>query len=125
VISGISQIIVPVEDLDRAKQFWTERMGFEAARDETYGDERWVEVQPPGAAPRLVLSPRSPDEPRREVREMLPHSDVFFTCEDIEQTYKKLAERGVHFPTPPAQQHFGWWALFEDDAGTRYALTQS
>jgi hypothetical protein len=26
---------------------------------------------------------------------------------------------------PPARQHFGWWALFEDNEGTRYALGQS
>ena len=25
---------------------------------------------------------------------------------------------------PPARQHFGWWALFEDNEGTRYALGQ-
>jgi hypothetical protein len=25
---------------------------------------------------------------------------------------------------PPERQHFGWWALFEDPDGTRYALGQ-
>jgi hypothetical protein len=23
---------------------------------------------------------------------------------------------------PPSEQHFGWWSLFEDNEGTRYAL---
>jgi lactoylglutathione lyase len=30
----------------------------------------------------------------------------------------------VKFPLPPARQHFGWWALFADNEGTRYALGQ-
>jgi hypothetical protein len=30
--------------------------------------------------------------------------------------------RGVEVPVPPERQHFGWWALFEDPDGTRYAL---
>ena len=36
----------------------------------------------------------------------------------------ELRARGVEFPLPPARQHFGWWALFEDNEGTRYALGQ-
>ena len=54
----------------------------------------------------------------------LPHSDVFFTCADIQQTYAELTERGVTFPTPPTRMHFGWWSLFTDQDGTRYALGQ-
>jgi hypothetical protein len=33
------------------------------------------------------------------------------------------SERGVDFAAPPARMHFGWWALFRDQDGTRYALT--
>jgi hypothetical protein len=28
-------------------------------------------------------------------------------------------------PAPPTNEPFGWWALFEDNEGTRYALEQS
>lgn len=53
---------------------------------------------------------------------MTPHSPVFVTCDDIEQTHRELTERRVPFPSPPARPHFGWWALSEDPDGTRYAL---
>jgi predicted enzyme related to lactoylglutathione lyase len=122
MISGISKVVVPVDDQERAKEFWTTRLGFELRRDESYGDERWIEVGPPGAGPVLVLSPRAADEPKREVPDALPHSPVFFNCPDIEATYREMSERGVAFPVPPQQQHFGWWSLFEDPDGTRYAL---
>ena len=54
----------------------------------------------------------------------LPHSALFFECAEIESTYTLLSARGVKFPVPPPRQHFGWWALFEDNEGTRYALSQ-
>jgi lactoylglutathione lyase len=124
MISGISKIVVPVDDQAGAKEFWTSRVGFEVVSDESYGDERWIEVRPPSGGPVIVLSPRTDAEPRREARGELPHSPVFFTCHDIEATHRELVERGVRFPVPPARMHFGWWSLFEDDDGTRYALGQ-
>ena len=72
----------------------------------------------------LVLSARAADEPRPEVSDELPHSPVFFTCEDIQETYRELVERGVRFPAPPAEMPFGWWSMFEDSEGTRYARGQ-
>src|SRR5215211_5499809 len=123
MISGVSKVVLPVDDQERAKEFWTTRMGFELRRDESYGDERWIEVSPPDGWPLLVLSPRA-DEPKREVPDELPHSPVFFNCADIEATYRELSERGVRFPAPPRRLPFGWWALFEDPDGTRYALGQ-
>jgi predicted enzyme related to lactoylglutathione lyase len=124
MITGVSKVVVPVDDQQQAVEFWTQRLGFELRRDESYGDERWVEVSPPSGAPLLVLSPRSTGDPRREVPDDLPHSPVFFDCADIEATHRELVQRGVAFPVPPSRQHFGWWALFEDPDGTRYALGQ-
>jgi lactoylglutathione lyase len=123
MITGVSKVIVPVDDEVQAKEFWTTVMGFEVVRDETYGDERWIEVKPPGQQLLLVLSRRSPDEPRRTASDQLPHSDLFFNCDDIQQTYAELTDRGVKFPAP-AQLQFGWWSMFEDNEGTRYALGQ-
>jgi lactoylglutathione lyase len=124
VISRVSKVVVPVENQQAALNFWTTSMGFEVVRDDQYGDERWIEVRPPEQDLLLVLSPRSPGESRRTVPDQLPHSDLFFDCADIEKTYAELTARGVRFPVPPARQHFGWWALFEDNEGTRYSLGQ-
>jgi len=124
MIQGVSKVVVPVGDQERAKRFWTQRMGFVVTVDEPYGEERWIEVVPPDKGVVLVLAPRQPGDRRPEVPEMLPHSPVFFSCDDIQQTYQELTGRGVRFPTPPVEMPFGWWSLFEDDEGTRYALQQ-
>jgi predicted enzyme related to lactoylglutathione lyase len=121
MITGVRKVNVPVGDQERAKRFWTEAVGFTATRDETYGDERWIEVTPPDGSVVLVLSPDR-GQPKPEVPAELPHSPLFFHADDVQATYRELSERGVKFPHPPKQMHFGWWALFEDPDGTRYAL---
>ena len=125
MISGVSQVVLPVRDQDAALEFWTERIGFELVRDETFGDERWIEVRPPERSLLIVLGPRPRDDPGASVRDEHPQSPVYFTCEDIEATHRELRDRGVEFPTPPVRMHFGWWAMFADQDGTRYALGQS
>jgi len=124
MIDSVAKVIVPVDDQEGAREFWTTRAGFAASRDETFGGERWIEVAPPGGGPVLVLSPRPPGQPRPDAPDTLPHSPVFFTCEDIHRTYSEMRARGVEFPAPPVQMHFGWWAMFADPDGTRYALGQ-
>jgi predicted enzyme related to lactoylglutathione lyase len=125
MIQGVSKVVVSVADQERAKQFWTQRIGFAVTVDEPYGDHgRWIEVVPPDKGVVLVLSPRQPGEQLPEIPEMMPHSPVLFACDDIQQTYQELTSRGVRFPTAPTKMPFGWWSLFEDDDGTRYALEQ-
>jgi predicted enzyme related to lactoylglutathione lyase len=124
VIDVVSKVIVAVDDQQSALEFWTTRIGFEVTQDDSYGDERWIEVTPPGGGPVLVLSPRPAGQPRPEVPDTLPHSPFFFSCENLEQTHRELSGRGVDFPVPPTEMHFGWWSMFTDPDGTRYALAQ-
>ena len=120
----VKQLIVPVDDQEQAKKFWVEQMGFEIINDQTFGDERWIEVSPPGQSLVMVLSLRTPAEIRPNAPDHLPHSIIHFTCDDVEKTYQEVSARGVKFPVPPEKQHWGWWSMFEDQEGTRYALGQ-
>jgi lactoylglutathione lyase len=121
VIEGVSQVIVEVEDQDRALRFWTETIEFELVRDAPYGEGgRWIEVRTRDQATRLVLALRQGDRPTAP--EELPTSPVFFCCDDLPGTYVELGARGVEFPQPPVQQSWGWWSMFQDQEGNRFAL---
>lgn len=120
----VSKVVIPVDDQSAALAFWTERLGFEVVTDAPYGNERWLEVRAPDQGLTLVISQREAWEPHREPPAHLPTSPVMFDCDDIEETYRWMSANGVKFPQPPVQQPFGWWALFEDDQGERYALSQ-
>lgn len=124
MIRGVNQVVLHVEDQERAKRFWVETMGFELAEDSPYGEERWLSIRTPDGATRLVLSKREPGWSPGPVRDGVPHSPVFFYADDVQATYRELSAKGVKFPEPPSKQFFGWWSMFEDPDGTRYALGQ-
>jgi lactoylglutathione lyase len=120
VIEGVSKVVIDVDDQSRALRFWTKTMGFELNQDTSYGEERWVEVRTPDDGLILVLSPRREDRP--DAPDLLPTSNVFFCCDDLVRTYEELRSRGVKFPQPPVELSFGWWSLFQDQEGNRFAL---
>jgi predicted enzyme related to lactoylglutathione lyase len=121
VIEGVSQVIVEVEDQDRALKFWTETMEFELAQDAPYGEAgRWIEVRTQDKATILVLRLRQ--GARTTAPAELPTSNVFFYCDDLPRTFDELRARGVEFPQPPVQQSWGWWSMFQDQEGNRFAL---
>jgi predicted enzyme related to lactoylglutathione lyase len=121
MIGGVTQVVVEVEDQDRAKRFWTEQLGFQLVQDAPYGQERWLEVRTPDQAVVLVLALRQGERPTAP-HPSLPTSNVMFYAQDLQQTYQELTARGVEFPQPPVHQPFGWWSLFADPDGNRFAL---
>ena len=120
MLEGVSKVVIEVEDQDRALGFWTETLDFEVHQDTPYGEERWVEVRAPDEGVILVLSPRVDERP--STSDMLPTSKVFFYCDDLIETYEELRSRGVEFAQPPVELSFGWWSLFQDREGNRFAL---
>jgi predicted enzyme related to lactoylglutathione lyase len=120
VIEGVSKVVIDVVDQARALRFWTETLGFKLNQDAPCGDERWVEVRTPDTGLILVLSPRQAERP--SATDVLPTSNVFFHCEDLARTFEELRSRGVVFPQPPVELSFGWWSLFQDQEGNRFAL---
>ena len=85
------------------------------------GRKRWLEVRTPDKAVVVVLALRKGPRPTPP-DPSLPTSNVFFYAEDLQQTHQELTARGVEFPLPPVQQPFGWWSLFQDSDGNRFAL---
>jgi predicted enzyme related to lactoylglutathione lyase len=119
---GVTAVQIEVEDQDRAKEFWTEKMGFEIFQDEPYKDDwRWVELRTPDKAVILGLSRREGERPV-PADEMLPTSNVWFYTDDLPQAYEDLTARGVKFPVAPAEMPWGWWSIFEDTEGNRFVL---
>ncbi len=49
-------VVVPVSDVDRAKAFYTEQLGFHADHDHTVSDKmRFVQLTPPGSGCSIAL----------------------------------------------------------------------
>lgn len=124
MIRGVNQVVLYVQDQEVARRFWVDTIGCTLAEDSPYGEERWLSVLTPDGATKLVLGKRPPEWTAPVVRDGIPHSDVFFYADDVEKTYRELTEKGVEFPEPPSKRFFGWWSMFADPDGVRYALGQ-
>ena len=124
-IRGVSKVVIGVRDQERARRFWAETVGFEVTTDMPYGDAgRWIELTSADGHTVLVLSADPDDQPRFPVRDGVPTANFFLYTDDVVVTHAELSAEGVEFPSPPTRQPWGWWAMFEDPEGNRFALQQ-
>ncbi|GFE22858.1 VOC family protein [Streptomyces libani] len=89
---------VPVTDVERAKRFYSEQMGFAVDHDMSLGDEaRIVQLTPPGSGCSIVIGAGS------GVTEVQPGSlqGLQLVVPDIAAARAQLVERGV--PAGPVQ----------------------
>ncbi len=81
---------VPVSDVDRAKAFYTERVGFTADHDVAPSDTmRVVQLTPPGSACSIVIGTGISDMPPGSVK------GLHLVVADIHKAHESLAGRGV------------------------------
>jgi catechol 2,3-dioxygenase-like lactoylglutathione lyase family enzyme len=81
---------LPVSDVDRAKAFYTEQVGFNADLDETFGDTfRVVQLTPPGSACSIAIGVGIVDTPPGSVK------GLHLVVDDIHATRATLLEHGV------------------------------
>jgi len=63
-ISNIGVAMFTIADQDAAIAFYTQKLGWDLRSDVPFqGDNRWVEVAPPGSATRLALNPPMGGQP--------------------------------------------------------------
>jgi catechol 2,3-dioxygenase-like lactoylglutathione lyase family enzyme len=60
-ITGVRTFGIPVRDQTRALEFYVDTLGLEKRVDMMFGQERWIEVAPPGSPTTLALV-RGPDQ---------------------------------------------------------------
>jgi catechol 2,3-dioxygenase-like lactoylglutathione lyase family enzyme len=120
-IKQVGIAMVPVSDVDRAIEFYVDKLGFEKRSDVPFGDgERWVEVAPPGSTAGLALVP-----PRGDVS-VGGSSRVAFNTDDADAAHSDLQARGVDVdaevmrmgdPVPPM-----FW--FRDQDGNTHLIVE-
>ena len=109
-------IQVPVSDIDRAKEFYVEKVGFIADHDHQVSDElRFVQLTPPGSACSIALTSGA--------HQMAPGSldGLQMVVDDAEASRSELAERGVEVSDV---QVFPWgsFVFFKDPDGNGWTL---
>jgi catechol 2,3-dioxygenase-like lactoylglutathione lyase family enzyme len=111
-------VAVPVSDVDSAKAFYTEKVGFNADHDHRVSDElRFVQLTPSGSACSIALGNGIVDTPPGSVK------GLQLVVPDIKAAHAELTERGVDASDV---QEFPWgsFVFFDDPDGNGWAVQQ-
>jgi catechol 2,3-dioxygenase-like lactoylglutathione lyase family enzyme len=111
-------VAIPVSDVDRAKSFYVEQVGFHPDHDHTVSDEiRFVQLTPPGSACSIALG--------RGLTGAAPGSveGVQLVVDDAARAREELLGRGVEVSEV---QNFPWgsFVFFSDPDGNKWSIQQ-
>ena len=111
-------VAIPVSDVDRAKAFYTEKVGFNADHDHRVSDEvRFVQLTPPGSACSIALGTGISQAEPGSVQGMQ------MVVPDVEAARAELVGRGMEVSEV---QEFAWgsFVFFSDPDGNGWAVQQ-
>ncbi|MBN9383028.1 MAG: VOC family protein [Chitinophagaceae bacterium] len=134
MITKVTHMCVYVLDQDSAYDFYVNKLGFKVHTDAPMGpDARWLTVTPP-AQPELEITlflvkegGVFDAETTRTMRNLVKKGTfgaAVFTCQDLMTTYEELKVKGVEFIKTPTKEFYGYEALFKDDSGNWFSLSQ-
>jgi catechol 2,3-dioxygenase-like lactoylglutathione lyase family enzyme len=126
-------VLLPVTDVDRAKAFYVDKLGFNLDVDHTISDEfRVVQMTPPGSACSITIGKGMTDAEPGSVR------GTHLCVDDIVAVRKELVDRGVevdeihHYeagqrqPGPdPDRSRYNSFAGFKDPDGNTWVLQEA
>jgi predicted enzyme related to lactoylglutathione lyase len=111
-------VAVPVTDVDRAKAFYVDQVGFHPDHDHRVTDQlRFVQLTPPGSACSIVIGTGT--------TQMAPGSQkgLQVVVADVEAVREALTGRGVE-TTEVDKQPWGWFIYFSNPDGNTWSVQQ-
>jgi catechol 2,3-dioxygenase-like lactoylglutathione lyase family enzyme len=114
----IELIAIPVTDVDRAKTFYVEKVGFNLDHDHTVSEDiRFVQLTPAGSACSIAIGKGVTDATPGSVQ------GIQMVVSDIQAAHRELSDRGVDVSDV---QVFPWghFVFFADPDGNRWAVQQ-
>jgi predicted enzyme related to lactoylglutathione lyase len=125
-------VVVPVADVDRAKAFYADQVGFHVDVDHRAGDTfRVVQLTPPGSACSITIGTGMPQGEPGSVQ------GLHLVVVDIDAARAELVERGVdvseifHFGEggrvsgpDPERRDYGSFMAFSDPDGNSWAVQE-
>ena len=111
-------IIVPVSDVDRAKAFYTEKLGFHADFDQQVNENlRFVQLTPQGSACSIAIGVGITNKQPGSLEGLL------MVVADVRAVREELLKRGAEVSEVDVQD-WGHFVYFSDPDGNRWSLQQ-
>jgi catechol 2,3-dioxygenase-like lactoylglutathione lyase family enzyme len=111
-------VYLPVSDVDRAKAFYTERVGFVADHDQRVNERlRFVQLTPPGSACSIAIGEGLMDAPPGSA------PNLQLVVADIQVARSELLGRGLEVGDVDVQP-WGSFLYFDDPDGNHWSIQQ-
>jgi catechol 2,3-dioxygenase-like lactoylglutathione lyase family enzyme len=119
---------VMVDDQQKAKEYYTEKLGFVIKHDIPMGEYSWLTVVPPGEGDgvELLLEPTA-FPPSKIYQKQLFDANIpatMFGVYSVDNTYQTLKEKGVTFKTEPTTMGDVRIAVFDDTCGNLIQIVE-
>lgn len=114
----IEVIFVPVTDVDRAKEFYVEKLGFSLDHDHKVEEGlRFVQLTPEGSGCSIAIG--------EGLTEMKPGTlqGVMMVVDDVRAVREELLDKGVEASEPDTQP-WGTFSYFKDPDGNSWTLQE-
>ena len=134
MISRMSHATIFVNNQNEALEFYRDKLGLKVHTDAMVGEEfRWLtmcthddpdfEIILMEPKPGMLMDEESSQQLRSIMAKGVLGAGVFNT-NDCRATYAELKAKGVEFMSEPAERHYGIEAVFKDNSGNWFSLTQ-
>ncbi|MFB3431881.1 MAG: VOC family protein [Phycisphaerales bacterium] len=124
----ISLSSVPVDDQEKALQFYTDKLGFQKKHDIPMGHHRWITVVSPEAPDGTELALEPDEHPAvKPFKAALMEDGIPFTAfevKDVAVEHKRLEGLGVRFTQPPTEMGSVTTAVLDDTCGNLIMIMQ-
>jgi catechol 2,3-dioxygenase-like lactoylglutathione lyase family enzyme len=134
MIQRMSHATIFVTNQNEALEFYRDKLGFRVHTDAMVGPNfRWLTMctndQPDFEI--ILMEPKPgmlmDEETAKTIRSLLDKGVLgagVFNADDCRATYEELKAKGVQFISEPAERPYGIEAVFRDNSGNWFSLTQ-
>lgn len=104
---------VPAVDVERARDFYRDKLGFAVERDNRYGESRWVFMRIPGSDTLLHFDQQDSVPRTQKPALVLVTDDVDATCASLGAQGVPIKQGPADAPWEPGTR----WAMIDDSEG--------
>jgi catechol 2,3-dioxygenase-like lactoylglutathione lyase family enzyme len=134
MIRRMSHATIFVQNQEEALAFYRDKLGFRVHTDAKINDDfRWLTMctNDDPDFELILLEPKPgmlmDEETSKQMRAIMAKGVLgagAFNTDDCQGTYDELKAKGVEFISAPAQRPYGIEAVFKDNSGNWFSLTQ-
>ena len=134
MIRRMSHATIFVDNQEEALAFYRDKLGFQVHTDAMVGEDfRWLTINTPEQPDFeiVLMEPKGgmlmDEATATQLRAILAKGVLgagVFNTDDCRGTYEEMKSKGVQFVSEPAERPYGIEAVFKDNSGNWFSLTQ-